>query len=994
MEKLHNNQYHFSIRNNFLIFAGAFILLILAIFAVLQFQHKNALLSQAYLTTTLRDDIDRHLETHFSDTCTALTKQDHIIKFLTKKSKKVTREVDNILNMSREILGASIIYVMDSSGLVVASSRTPAGSTLLGNNYRFRPYFSEAMKGSNFLYAALGVTTRKRGLYFSSPIRDTKNTIIGVAVIKGGMETLDRILTKSAIQGPLAILSEDGIVFSSTEEKWLYHAAYPLQEKRRKTLLDSGQFGDHPLPSLPVYLDSGIVTLNSTTYTTLSQSVAIDGWQVLSLQPRKPLFLLIFITCIAFLLPAYLFYLKLKVYRKENAFKKEIGQQNENLLQLNSEMKKEIIERREAEKRLIIVSEKEAKYRLLFEQSKDAITIVSEDGQFIDANLAFLNLMGCSRNQLITIRPKDFWSYEQSRKQWLSLLRTEGSVIDYKSKQKTMDGTLLDLTLTTTATKTKDEQTVYLTIIRDVTDKIAAEKQLISAKTAAEQASFAKSEFLANMSHEIRTPMNGIIGMTNIVLDTDLSTEQHDYLKMVSTSADRLLGIINNILDFSKIEAGRLDLEEIDFSLKEKLDELSALMTVKAETNNVVLTINLSPDVPNNLLGDPTRLMQILINLVNNGLKFTENGSITITVLPESYHSPTRLSLRFIVEDTGIGVPADKQAAIFDAFAQADSSTTREYGGTGLGLSISSQLCALMGGKIGMESTENVGSTFWFTAQFTLPESIELEDDSDQGTVIASGRTRKEIFKDVKVLLAEDEFINRTLAVALLEQAKLKTTVAENGLEVLHKSSREDFDLILMDMQMPEMDGYKATATIREREKASGKHTPIVAMTAHAIKGDREKCLDAGMNDYIAKPINATALYNAIEKQLLSTILLADHHPTSRKFAENIFVDLGWQVTLADNTKQVVWESRQSNFNLALIDIQMPGIDGLEVIRVLKMREQQTGKKTHVIIFSEQSNTETRNKYYKAGADNFIVKPISKKSIIAKVSQLSKVNTQ
>ncbi len=981
------SQYNFFVRNNFFIFSGTFLLFILGIFTVLQFQHNNALFTQEYLTSTLRDDINRHLETHFSDTCKSLTKQGSIKKILTSNSVKVTKEVNNILNFSRDVLSASIIYIMDTKGDVVASSRTSTGSSLFGNNYRFRPYFKEAMQGNDTRYAALGVSTNKRGLYFSSPIRDANKTLIGVAVIKGGVETLDKILDESDLQGPLAILSQDGIVFSSTEKEWLYHTAFPLDEEEITHIRNSGQFSTKSLLPLPVLLNSDRVSIKNTKYTTLLQPVAITGWQLISLQPLKYNYPIVFISCFFLSLPAHFLYIKLQAYRKERKFKDEIKQQNEDLIQLNEEMKKEIVERRQAEKRLIVVSEKEAKYRLLFEQSKDAITIVSEDGDFIDANLAFLNLVKCKRAQLTHAKAKSFWASDQDRKQWLQHLRREGSVIDYQSKQKTMDGKLLDLTLTTTATKTKDNDIVYLTIIRDISDKLETEKQLIAAKTAAEQASFAKSEFLANMSHEIRTPMNGIIGMTNIVLETKLNKEQRDYLNMVSTSSDRLLGIINNILDFSKIEAGRLELEKIEFSLKNKLDELAALMTVKAEKKNVLLAIHLSPDIPKIILGDPTRLMQILINLVNNALKFTENGSVTITILPENYLTPTRMTLRFIVEDTGIGVPPDKQAAIFEAFSQADSSTTRQYGGTGLGLSISSQLCALMGGKIGMESTGNLGSTFWFTAQFTLPHTASVEIKNNQGTVVDSKRKTEDVLKNIKILIGEDDLINRTLVAALLEQADTKATIVENGLAVVQESSRKDYDLILMDMQMPEMDGYGATVTIRERERVSRKHTPIVAMTAHAIKGDREKCLTAGMNDYITKPISASSLYGAITKQLLSTVLIADHHPTSRKIIEKIFVDLGWQVILANNHTQVNNEAQYSSFNLVLIDVQMPELNGIQTVTTLKRREKQTGKKAHIIIFSGQSS-ELREKYFQAGADDFIEKPLSKESIISKISLL------
>jgi len=637
-----------------------------------------------------------------------------------------------------------------------------------------------------------------------------------------------------------------------------------------------------------------------------------------------------------------------------------------------------------------LVSEKEFLYRLLFELSKDAIAIAAADGRLIDVNQAFLHLMGGTREQVMSMNAKEFWVAAEDRKVWGRLLEKEGSLIDYKARQKRLDGTLLDMTLTTTATQTQDHSIVYLTIIRNITDKIESERQLIEAKTAAEQANHAKSEFLANMSHEIRTPMNGIIGMTSILLETKLEEQQRNYLKLVSVSADRLLGIINDILDFSKIEAGRLSLEEIVFSLKDKLDELSSLMTVKAKENNVIITTRLSPEVPEILIGDPTRLMQILINLVNNALKFTKNGGVTIIISVADKHERNHVLLHFAIKDTGVGVPLAKQNAIFAAFAQADSSTTRQYGGTGLGLSISSQLCTLMGGKIGMESEEGKGSTFWFTARFGLPEHTYVKTNIQHGITCTCELTREEIFKGKNILLAEDDFINTTLAITLLTQAGLQVTTVENGLDVLKEYATNTYDLILMDMQMPEMDGYEATMAIREREKNSTSHIPIVAMTAHAIKGDREKCLKAGMDDYLAKPINAAELYAVIQRQLLFRVLIADAQPTSRKSAGRIFSEIGWQVTLTENWNQVLCECKDSLFDVVFLDPEMPEMDVLKAVTLV--RERERGKHTSIVAVSESTAAESQQKWRAAGIDGFLQRPLTRETIIASINRLTLKN--
>ncbi len=965
-------------------------ILVLLIVAVVHFQRQRAFLYQIKYTKTISANINRDLDRAFTNSCKELARQKPVIAIIEDQSDDNLSRSTTLLNSIREILGASIVYIMDDTGLVIASSRTPSGSTLQGHNYRFRPYFTKAMKGFDFRYAALGVTTNDRGVYFSSPIRNANNTISGVAVIKGGVKTIDHVLAVHATDGPLAIVSQDGIVFASTQKEWLYHAAYPLSPQRLKEIAASRQFANNPLSPLPISLNTDTVTLNGTTYTVFKDPIALDSWQIISLHQRKSAFIVAALTALLYAFPFYLFFLNFNLFLQEQAYKEKIKKQNQDLLVLNDEMQQEIAKHHEALKQLTIISEKEIKYRLLFQLSMDAMAIATTNGRLIDVNQAFLNMLGGTREQVMAMNAKKFWVSSQERKTWGKLLKKYGSLVDFKCKQRTLDGRTLDLTLTTTATKTQDNTLVFLTVIRNITDKIEAERQLIEAKTAAEQANIAKSEFLANMSHEIRTPMNGIIGMTVILLGTELDAQQRNYLNMVNVSANRLLDIINDILDFSKIEAGRLNIEEIEFSLTDKLDELSTLMAVKAKENNVALKTRLSSEISEILIGDPTRLMQILINLVNNALKFTQNGAVTIVVSVAGRQAPDHILLHFAIKDTGVGVPRHKQRAIFDAFAQADSSTTRQYGGTGLGLSISSQLCTLMGGEIGMESEEGKGSTFWFTARFKLPETDSIKDSTEHGMVCSCTLTHEEIFNGMHILLAEDDFINRTLAVTLLNQVGLNVTTVENGFGVVKEYESNKYDIILMDMQMPEMDGYEATKVIREKERKNGNsHIPIIAMTAHAIKGDREKCMQAGMDDYLTKPINAADLYAAIKRQLLFTVIIADEDPQNRKETGSYFSDIGWQVTMTENWNQVVYECKQSFFDLVLLDTTMHKMDCRKIVMLAREREWEGRKHTTVIAVLQSRETGKEEKLQADGIDRFLYKPLSEDAIEAEISHLS-----
>ena len=660
------------------------------------------------------------------------------------------------------------------------------------------------------------------------------------------------------------------------------------------------------------------------------------------------------------------------------------------------ELEVEVGERVRAEETL---SEERKVLRALIDNVPDYMYVKDAECRFLVANVSVARQMGAkSPDELIGKSDFDFYPRELASTfvaDEQRVMRSGQAEVNREEMGMDSQGNVSQVLTTQVPLRDKNGRVIGLVGIgHDITHLKKAQEEMRKAREAAEAASRAKSEFLANMSHEIRTPLNGVMGMTDLALETQLTAEQREYLETVKMSGDSLLTVINDILDFSKIEAGKIDLDAADFNLRDSLEATLKTLALRADQKGLELLCELAPEVPELVRGDIGRLRQIVLNLIGNAIKFTEEGEVALKVRVESKNAKN-IVLQFTVADTGIGVPEDKREAIFDPFSQADTSTTRKYGGTGLGLTISARLVRMMGGRIWVESEVGRGSQFHFSVQLGVAETKEIK---------VGAIAPPEILRGVRVLVVDDNNTNRRILEGMLSRWEMQPTPASGGKAALVQLSTalaagRPFGLILTDMHMPDMDGFALVEEIRKRPKLST--ATIMMLTSAGHRGDAARCQELGVSAYLLKPIRQSELREAVARVLgaraqegaipLITrfslhdarepgsslrVLLAEDNLVNQRLAVRLLEKRGHSVVVAATGLEALQALEKESFDLVLMDVQMPEMDGLEATAAIREKEKVTGLHQAIVALTAHAMKGDKEKCLAGGMDGYLSKPV------------------